>query len=417
MIAATASAAAEPGGYDFGHPSLYDLLYGGGVQPHSLADGYGLDASAQYACMPTSSPLAAMNSEEERMFAVAYASFLASAHMGGGGGDGGGLFGDGIGRMPMAPAPLVPTGPPAPDLSTRQPLEWEGPPTAEPLDEQPGEMSTLEREIMRAVGLLAAAKSAPAAALEQLQLPPPAALGVERHMLQTPPSRASSLTTALTPPAPAQAPPAGTAASSKKGIVKPAMLRDPGVTTLMVRNIPLATTQRQFLEQLHIDGFRGSFDFVYLPCSFENRKNKGYGFVNFVDPAAMSRFYDVWHGTQIFGSGSGELPLNVSAASVQGLDANTKKWSARISRVRDPELRPYIVNVSAQMSVTKGGRGQDRVAKTQGAEAVAHVGPRQTAAGGAAAASAQPLPPPEVGLPPGLPSRIAAIEGSMPPGL
>jgi len=120
------------------------------------------------------------------------------------------------------------------------------------------------------------------------------------------------------------------------------VLMGQGVTTLMIRNIPADVTQRHFLEELTRHGFGGSFDFFYLPCCFESKTSKGYGFINFISSEALGVFVNTWHTSRIFGHKSGEPVLNVSAAAVQGLSENVKKWS-RGRRIRNPDLRPYIV--------------------------------------------------------------------------
>jgi len=119
-----------------------------------------------------------------------------------------------------------------------------------------------------------------------------------------------------------------------------------GVTTLMIRNIPAGVTQKRFLAELTRYGFGGSFDFVYLPCCFESKTSKGYGFINFISSEALGVFVNTWHTSRIFGHKSGEPVLNVSAAAVQGLSENVKKWS-RGKRIRNPDLRPYIAPAEA----------------------------------------------------------------------
>jgi len=116
-----------------------------------------------------------------------------------------------------------------------------------------------------------------------------------------------------------------------------------GITTLMVRNIPGSVTQKRVLEELRRGGFDGAFDFVYVPSSFDSRENKGYGFVNFARPESVRAFVGAWHNSRVFCSNDADPALNVSAATVQGLEANIKKWSSRVRRIRNPELKPHVV--------------------------------------------------------------------------
>jgi hypothetical protein len=89
-------------------------------------------------------------------------------------------------------------------------------------------------------------------------------------------------------------------------------------------------------------GFERTFDFVYMPSSFETGQNKGYLFVNFTCEAAAERLWTMWDGRQPFSHHDTTL-LSVSHAVIQGLQANMAKWAGpRAKRVRNPNLRPYI---------------------------------------------------------------------------
>jgi len=116
-----------------------------------------------------------------------------------------------------------------------------------------------------------------------------------------------------------------------------------GTTTLMVRNLPQELLQKEFLEELDRAGFAGLYDFVYMPCSFEARESKGYVFVNFCTSTAAASFAAGWHRSRRLAPDGSMPPLNVSAATVQGLQANVQKWAGpRMTRIRNPALRPFV---------------------------------------------------------------------------
>lgn len=57
----------------------------------------------------------------------------------------------------------------------------------------------------------------------------------------------------------------------------------------MLRNIPNRYSQAGLLEEIDHSGFKGSYDFFYLPMDTQNRTNVGYAFINFVTPEAFAR--------------------------------------------------------------------------------------------------------------------------------
>eukprot|EP00931_Biecheleriopsis_adriatica_P076785 TRINITY_DN5045_c0_g2_i1.p1 TRINITY_DN5045_c0_g2~~TRINITY_DN5045_c0_g2_i1.p1 ORF type:complete len:690 (+),score=160.57 TRINITY_DN5045_c0_g2_i1:100-2169(+) len=133
---------------------------------------------------------------------------------------------------------------------------------------------------------------------------------------------------------------------------------DAPLTTVMIRNLPKTLNQRQLLQELNVSGFCGLYDFCYLPSSFVSKdskgsESKGYAFVNFTRPEAASRFKDSWHGRDFpptAQSGMRHLELAVSPAEVQGLEANLKKWSGRIARIRNPDLKPFILSNTLELA-------------------------------------------------------------------
>mmetsp|Transcript_11025 Transcript_11025/g.22791 ORF Transcript_11025/g.22791 Transcript_11025/m.22791 type:complete len:241 (-) Transcript_11025:41-763(-) len=103
-----------------------------------------------------------------------------------------------------------------------------------------------------------------------------------------------------------------------------------GCTTVMIRNIPTTFTQNDLMQQLSAGGFRGMFDFIYVPADSRKRKNRGIGFVNFTSKMAADAFYQQFHGTK-----SKHLTdakeIFVTPADVQGYEKNAERFAAEFA--------------------------------------------------------------------------------------
>jgi len=114
--------------------------------------------------------------------------------------------------------------------------------------------------------------------------------------------------------------------------------------TFMVRNLPPDLMQIDLIAELDEHGSEGAYDFLYMPSNFCSGRGKGYAFVNFTHKAAARRFVSEWHNGVRFGAGQNRGALSISAAAVQGREANIKKWDVpRMRRVKNPSFRPLIV--------------------------------------------------------------------------
>jgi len=115
------------------------------------------------------------------------------------------------------------------------------------------------------------------------------------------------------------------------------------VLTLMIRNLPNDLTQTDLIAELDSNGFEAAYDFLYMPSNFCSGRGKGYCFVNFTHQAAARRLVSEWHKRVRFGAGRDRVGLSISAAAVQGREANAKKWDVpRMRRVKNPNFRPLI---------------------------------------------------------------------------
>ena len=90
-------------------------------------------------------------------------------------------------------------------------------------------------------------------------------------------------------------------------------------------------------------GFKGTFDFLYVPSDFSTRVNVGYCFVNFIEPKYAQQFARVFHRLHLSGFKSKKL-VQISLGTTQGLKTNIAKFedSTLCSEFVAPEFHPLI---------------------------------------------------------------------------
>lgn len=98
-----------------------------------------------------------------------------------------------------------------------------------------------------------------------------------------------------------------------------------GVTTLMLRNIPVTFNREALLADFDARGLRGKYDFFYLPIDFQTGNNLGYAFVNFVSPVFAEQFRTVYQGLALAGERSKKI-CAVAPATTQGRLANVEYY-------------------------------------------------------------------------------------------
>jgi len=92
------------------------------------------------------------------------------------------------------------------------------------------------------------------------------------------------------------------------------------VTTLMIRNVPFTFEIQDLVLVIEEAGFKGCYDFLYLPMRNGKPTNKGYALLNLHSQALADKFKACFH-KKTFSKCMGEQfqkPLNISAACVQG---------------------------------------------------------------------------------------------------
>mmetsp|Transcript_109498 Transcript_109498/g.244386 ORF Transcript_109498/g.244386 Transcript_109498/m.244386 type:complete len:466 (+) Transcript_109498:2-1399(+) len=117
------------------------------------------------------------------------------------------------------------------------------------------------------------------------------------------------------------------------------------VRTLMIRNVPNQYHRGMLMQELDVLGFRGKYDFVYLPIDNSTRWNVGYAFVNFDDPADAAMCMKDMQGHEFHHFRPGKKRVaQVSVAHIQGLEQNLAhcQGTSVFSAAQAPWLRPWV---------------------------------------------------------------------------
>lgn len=110
-------------------------------------------------------------------------------------------------------------------------------------------------------------------------------------------------------------------------------------TTLIMRNLPPSYASRSMLlDLLNSEGFRGKYNFVYLPINFNNQAGLGYAFVNLTDPAYVADFWAAFDGYTKWALPSEKVCQVAWSGQFQGLDSNIERYrNSAVMHVSIPE--------------------------------------------------------------------------------
>jgi hypothetical protein len=117
-----------------------------------------------------------------------------------------------------------------------------------------------------------------------------------------------------------------------------------GRPTVMIRNIPNKYNQTMLVEELNAAGFRGLYDFFYLPIDLRTNVNVGYAFCNLRDPRTVASVVQALGGIR-WPRFNSKKRADVTFARIQGLDALISRFSASpIIHRFPPECHPLLFN-------------------------------------------------------------------------
>lgn len=94
----------------------------------------------------------------------------------------------------------------------------------------------------------------------------------------------------------------------------------------MLRNLPNDYTRDMVLSMLDEHGFKGKYDFFYLPIDFKSNAGLGYAFVNLVSAEHVKPFWDALDGFTGWSLPSQKV-CNVSWSNPhQGLESHVERF-------------------------------------------------------------------------------------------
>mmetsp|Transcript_29530 Transcript_29530/g.68100 ORF Transcript_29530/g.68100 Transcript_29530/m.68100 type:complete len:423 (+) Transcript_29530:113-1381(+) len=114
-------------------------------------------------------------------------------------------------------------------------------------------------------------------------------------------------------------------------------------TAMMLRNIPNKYSQNSLMQEINDCGFRGTYNFFYLPMDVHNRSNVGYAFINFEVAEDAERFRQKFAEHRFARYHSHKIGT-VSVAHMQGLHSNLRHFENRaVTQARNDQYRPVVL--------------------------------------------------------------------------
>ena len=116
-------------------------------------------------------------------------------------------------------------------------------------------------------------------------------------------------------------------------------------TTVMIRNIPIKYTDQILTNALN--EFNGKYDCLYMPYDYEKNGNKGYAFINFVNPLHILYFYEKFNGKKWVHFESSKI-CELNVAHFQGIN-EIQKHAKNYKGQKKPNY--YSINENENMII------------------------------------------------------------------
>ena len=117
------------------------------------------------------------------------------------------------------------------------------------------------------------------------------------------------------------------------------------LTTLMIKNIPVKFTQNDMIKLL--DGFKGKYNFFYLPMDLATKCNVGFAFVNMIHPLFILDFFLEFHcqkWSETVPQCNSQKYCEIMYANMQGIDEIKKELHDKnIMKKNDNNIKPILI--------------------------------------------------------------------------
>jgi hypothetical protein len=120
-------------------------------------------------------------------------------------------------------------------------------------------------------------------------------------------------------------------------------------TTVMLRNLPNNYTRPMVLHLLDTEGFKGKYDFFYLPIDFKTNACLGYAFINLTSAAMVDTFWQTFDGFSRWVLPSRKVCGVTWSSPHQGLEAHVDRYrNSPVMHSSVPEEYRPLVFVGGQ---------------------------------------------------------------------
>eukprot|EP00928_Gymnodinium_smaydae_P018876 TRINITY_DN17196_c0_g1_i1.p1 TRINITY_DN17196_c0_g1~~TRINITY_DN17196_c0_g1_i1.p1 ORF type:complete len:424 (-),score=55.92 TRINITY_DN17196_c0_g1_i1:176-1447(-) len=165
-------------------------------------------------------------------------------------------------------------------------------------------------------------------------------------------------------------------------------------TTVMLRNVPHKYTSTRMVNLINAAGFKGAYDFMYLPMDFDTNSCLGFCFVNLIGPAYVWPFWTFFDGFSDWKVPSRNKCSVSWSSQQQGLEANIERYrNSPVMRHMPDACKPRLFHNGERIPFPPPSGKVRSIRRKPGAPAPANASASVSASSSAAAApGAEPAP-------------------------